>query len=121
MTTQPHSGLSADFDWTANESRKQALIEVVQSGDAVLMVGAGCSCKVRYPSWHGLLTQLENVAVAANSKFEISDEKKSKRPLEYVDEIKNHIRLNKGTLEDYDRELFRIFDEKLPFINRSMT
>lgn len=82
------------------------------------MVGAGCSCKVRYPSWKSLLTQLESLAVASGSNFEKSEEKKAKRPLEYVDEIKSHIKTHRGTLDDYERELFRIFDDKPPFNSR---
>ena len=36
-----------------NEERKRELIELVASGEAVLIVGAGSSVRVRYVTWDG--------------------------------------------------------------------
>ena len=45
-----------------NEERKRELIELVASGEAILIVGAGSSARVRYVTWEGLLDELENLA-----------------------------------------------------------
>ena len=38
-------------EWDKNEERKHELIELVASGEAVLMVGAGSSARVGYVTW----------------------------------------------------------------------
>ena len=45
-----------------NEQRKRKLIELVASGEAVLIVGAGSSKRMGYPDWYGLLAELEKLA-----------------------------------------------------------
>ena len=49
-------------EWNENEERKHELIELVVSGEAVLIVGAGSSARVGYVTWDGLLEELENLA-----------------------------------------------------------
>ena len=45
----------------ANEERKRKLIDLIKSGDAVLMAGAGCSASL-YPSWRSFVDHLDGAA-----------------------------------------------------------
>ena len=42
-----------------NEERKRELIELVASGEAMLIVGAGSSARVGYVTWNRLMDELE--------------------------------------------------------------
>ena len=78
-------------EWDENEERKHELIDLVASGEAVLIVGAGSSARVRYVTWEGLLKELENLADQCGSDFERNEEKRREKPLEYAEDIKSHI------------------------------
>ncbi len=45
-----------------NEERKRELIDLVASGEALLIVGAGSSARVGYVTWDALISALENLA-----------------------------------------------------------
>ena len=74
-----------------NEEQKRELIELVASGEAILIVGAGSSARVRYVTWNGLMQALENLANQCGSGFEINEGKRREKPLEYAEDIKSHI------------------------------
>lgn len=84
-----------------NFERKRELIDLVASGEAVLMVGAGSSARVGYVTWDGLLEKLENLAIECGEGFEIDNLKREKSPLEYTEDIKTHIRDKCGDLDRY--------------------
>ena len=42
-----------------NEERKRELIELVVSGEAILIVGAGSSARVGYVTWEGLTKEIK--------------------------------------------------------------
>jgi hypothetical protein len=52
------------FDAGVNEARTQRLIELISTGEAIALVGAGVSIQAGYDSWSGLLTKLEGAANA---------------------------------------------------------
>ncbi len=71
-----------------NEERKRELIELVASGEAVLIVGAGSSARVGYVTWEGLLRKLEDLA---NECGDGLDQRRKGDALAYAEDIKSHI------------------------------
>ena len=55
-------GIFTPKELDENLKRKHELIELVASGEAVLIVGAGSSARVGYPDWPDLLKKLEELA-----------------------------------------------------------
>ena len=51
-----------DDERASNEERKQELLQLVSSAQALLLVGAGSSARLGYPTWPALLTDLEELA-----------------------------------------------------------
>ena len=92
-----------------NEERKRELIELVASGEAVLIVGAGSSARVGYVTWEGLLKELEDLANECGCDFEKDEEKRVRKPLEYAEDIKSHIRNKTGDLGRYYALLYELF------------
>lgn len=84
-----------------NLERKRELIDLVTSGEAVLVVGAGSSARIGYVTWDGLLEKLENLAIECGEGFEIDNLKREKSPLEYAEDIKTHITDKCGDLDRY--------------------
>ena len=101
-------------EWDKNEERKHELIELVASGEAVLMVGAGSSARVGYVTWDSLLEELENLACQCGCDFEKDKEKRVGKPLEYAEDIKSHIRDKTGDLGRYYASLDQLFKPKSP-------
>ncbi len=94
-----------------NEERKRELIDLVASGEAVLMVGAGSSARVGYVTWNGLLKELENLA---NECGEGLEQGHKSDPLAYVENIKSHIRKEMNGLGRYYALLQNLFSPKEP-------
>src|ERR1700749_3204694 len=63
---------SAD-ELQANAARKGKLIDLIRSGDAILLAGAGCSASL-YPSWPAFVDLLDNEAKAINHEFNADKE-----------------------------------------------
>ena len=73
-----------------NEARKNELIELVASGEALLVVGAGISARVGYCTWSNLLKELEELACDCDDGF-VVDENKRQNQLQYAQYIKEYI------------------------------
>ena len=97
-----------------NAGRKRELIELIVSGEAVLMVGAGSSARVGYETWNGLLEKLEELAIQCGEGFETDNLKRKEKALEYAEEIKSHIRENINDLAIYYNLLYEFFEPKSP-------
>ena len=100
-----------------NNQRKHELIKLVDSGEAVLVVGAGSSMRVKYPDWSCLLQKLEDLA--SECGFTPDNVKRKKTPLEYLEyiqKIKSYID-KKAKLERYHSLLHDIFKPKSPLFN----
>ena len=97
-------------EWDKNEEQKSELIELVASGEAVLIVGAGSSARVGYVTWDGLLEELENLA---NRCGEGLDQSRKGDPLAYAQDIKSHIS-NKTDISRYHNLLYNLFRRKSP-------
>ena len=96
-----------------NEERKRQLIELVASGEAVLIVGAGSSARVDYVTWKGLLEELEALANRCGPGL---DQTRKDDPLKYAEDIKSHIREEMNGLGRYYALLQNLFSPKnLPF------
>ena len=95
-----------------NEERKRELIELVASGEATLMVGAGSSARVGYVTWDGLLEKLEDRASECDDDFEKDEEKRVRKPLEYAEDIKAYIRDKTGDIGRYYALLEELFEPK---------
>lgn len=94
-----------------NEERKRELIELVASGEAVLIVGAGSSARVGYVTWDGLLDRLEDLA---NECGEGLERRRKSDPLAYAEDIKSHISEEMNGLGKYYALLQNLFSPKNP-------
>ena len=101
-----------------NIERKRELIELVASGEAVLIVGAGSSARVGYPDWSDLLKKLEDLASKLGNDFYQNDQKREKDPLEYAEDIKSYIRDKTDGLGRYHDFLYSLFQLKSPSYNK---
>ena len=97
-----------------NEERKRELNDLVASGEAVLIVGAGSSQRVEYPDWPELLKQLEQLAKKCGDGFKQDQGKRENLPLEYTENIKSHICKETGNLDRYYALLQELFGPKNP-------
>ncbi|MYA69075.1 hypothetical protein F4009_21755 [Candidatus Poribacteria bacterium] len=93
-----------------NEERKRELIELVASGEATLIVGAGSSARVGYVTWNGLLEKLEDLANRCGSGL---NQTRKDNPLEYAEDIKSHIEKTADIGKYYDL-LDQLFKPKSP-------
>ena len=88
-----------------NTNRKRDLIELVDSGEAILFVGAGSSVRVGYPDWWSLIEKLEDLACECGGGFKRKkDNYKNGDSLEYLTyagKIKSHICKQNGNLSEY--------------------
>ena len=94
-----------------NEERKRELIELVASGEAMLIVGAGSSARVGYVTWNRLMDELENLANRCGGGL---DRKRKDDWLEYAKDIKSHIINKTGNLDRYHNLLYELFKRKSP-------
>ena len=94
-----------------NEERKRELIELVASGEAMLIVGAGSSARVGYVTWDRLMEELENLA---NRCGEGLDQTRKGDALAYSEDIKSHINNKMGSLRRYQDFLYESFKQKSP-------
>lgn len=97
-----------------NEERKRELNDLVASGEAVLIVGAGSSKRAEYPDWPDLLEQLEQLANSCGDGFKQDEDKRKNYPLEYAEDIKSHICKKTGNLNQYYALLQELFGPKKP-------
>ena len=100
-------------EFKENEARKHELIELVTSGEAVLIVGAGSSARLKYVTWKQLMNQLEHLA-GKTCGFEPGHEKRQEGLLVYAQAIKSHICASFGDLGKYHDFLFELFQPKSP-------
>ena len=94
-----------------NEERKRELIELVASGEAILIVGAGSSARVGYVTWNGLLAELEDLANRCGAGL---DQTREGDALAYAEDIKSHIQNKTGDLGRYYASLRNLFSPKDP-------
>ena len=89
-----------------NEERKRELIDLVASGEAILIVGAGSSARVGYVTWDGLMQKLEDLANRCGTGL---NQRHKNDPLVYAEDIKSHIEKTDdiGKYHDLLYELFR--------------
>lgn len=97
-----------------NLKRKRELIDLVASGEAVLIVGAGSSARVGYVTWDGLMEKLEELAIQCGEGFDTDNLKRKEKPLEYAEDIKSHISDRRGSLRRYHDTLYDLFKQKSP-------
>ena len=95
-----------------NAARKRELIELVASGEAILIVGAGSSVRVGYPDWHCLLKELQDLAGRWGDGFEPDKGKREDDPLTYAEDIKSHICDKTGNLDRYHNLLYELFGRR---------
>ena len=97
-----------------NEERKRELIELVASGEALLIVGAGSSARVGYVTWNGLLEELEGLANECGEDLDQRHRGDSSKYLAYAEDIKSHISNKTGSLNRYHNLLYELFKSKSP-------
>jgi SIR2-like domain len=77
-----------------NEARKHALIELIASGQALSLIGAGSSALIGYDTWQQLLKKLEELACQCGPDFEVDEQKRTSSPLEYAQDLRDYIAKN---------------------------
>lgn len=97
-----------------NTERKRKLIELVASKEAALIVGAGSSARLGYPSWPDLLEEMEKLARECGEGFKRDCKKRKDEPLEYAEDIKLHIIEQEDNLNKYYNLVSRLFSAKIP-------
>ena len=93
-----------------NAERKRELIDLVVSGEAILIVGSGSSARVGYVTWDGLLDELEDLANRCGPGL---DQTRKNDSLDYAEDIKSHIEKT-GSLNRYHGCLYELFKRKSP-------
>lgn len=96
-----------------NSKLRDELFNLVSSGDSILFVGSGLSISVGFPSWDGLLKQLEALACKVGNGFTIDNDLRENDPLAYADKIKKYF-LDNNRIDRYNAELHSIFSRKTP-------
>ena len=94
-----------------NAERKRELINLVVSGEAVLIVGSGSSARVEYETWEELLNALEKLAIQCGGDL---DQSRKNDLLAYAEDIKSHINEKTGSLNRYYGCLYDLFKRKSP-------
>ena len=94
-----------------NEERKRELIDLVASGEATLIVGAGSSARVGYVTWKRLLEELEDLANRCGTGL---DQARKDDKLAYAEDIKSHIQNKTENLSRYYALLENLFSPKEP-------
>lgn len=97
-----------------NTKLRTELFNLISSGDSILFVGAGLSMSVGFPSWDGLLKQLETLASGIGTGFIADNNLRINDPLQYADVIKKHFHDN-SQVARYHNELHKVFDRKQPY------
>lgn len=73
-----------------NDQARAELVELIQSEDAILMAGAGCSGNL-YPTWDQLVGKLETAALSADPDFNAD----KKDFLSFADKVKECIKVDR--------------------------
>ncbi len=102
-----------------NCNRKQELISLISSGEAIAFVGAGLSSPIGYPPWNILLEKLCSEANNFGS-FSLPSGVDTDA-LEYADAIKKHFRKAPNGLEQYESILGREYEPKRTGKNHTST
>ena len=100
-----------------NDERKHELIKFIDSGEAILIVGAGSSRRMGYPGWSCLVERLKDLANECGAGFKLDEEKHEDDPLKYlkyVEDIKSHIRDKTDSLGRYHSLLYNSFKLRHP-------
>jgi hypothetical protein len=99
-----------------NEIRKRAMVDLFVSEETVLVIGAGCSVRLKYPTWPALLSKLAALAAeVANdhgAEFHPDETHVREDPLRYAGWIKAFIQRCDVKLDKYYGFLSGEFGEK---------
>ena len=108
--------LFAPEELAQNERRKRAMMDLFISQEPVLIIGSGCSVRLKYPTWPGLLSKLADLArgVAADhdTTFLPIEPDPPQDLLRYAREIKGFINRCDGRLDKYYSFLSGEFGER---------
>ena len=108
--------LFAPEELAQNERRKRAMMDLFISQEPVLIIGSGCSVRLNYPTWPGLLSKLADLArsVAADhdTMFLPVEPDPPQDLLRYAGEIKGFINGCDGRLDRYYGFLSGEFGER---------
>ena len=102
----PPSAALTEQQLLENEVRVQRLADLLAGGQALALVGAGCSVSAGFPTWKQLLDKLAAVAEGLSGGFlarPVADDL-----LEHAQAIRDSI-VSAGGQERFDTELGRIF------------
>jgi hypothetical protein len=99
-----------------NERRKASMLKLFVSQEPVLIIGSGCSARLKYPTWPGLLANLAGLAQRIGSdhgrEFRPVEPEPPQDLLRYADEIKQFIKVCDGGLDRYYNFLSVEFKER---------
>lgn len=90
-----------------NSARREAVLSLISSGEAIAFVGAGLSSPLGYPSWSALLGKLHAQAQQI-ATFDPPEHIKQ-HVLQYAEVIKEHFKKSEGGIDQYRSILGREF------------
>lgn len=108
MITENLKSIFTPAEKEENESWKKELTDLILSGQSLLVVGAGSSVELGYPTWKELLKELANVARDCGKDFNKKD-LDNVDLLQYADEIKQYIEKKEGGLNKFYNRIYELF------------
>jgi hypothetical protein len=112
----PVEPLFTPADLAQNEKRKSAMVDLFVSQEPVLIIGSGCSVRLKYPTWPRLLSELtdlaRSIATDHDTEFLPVEPDPPQDLLRYASEIKRFINGCDGRLDRYYSFLSGEFGER---------
>lgn len=92
-----------------NEKRKRELTDLILSEQALLVVGAGSSAQLGYPTWGELIDELQTLAEGCGNDFKKDKVEKKENPLKYAELIKSHIEKVEGNSDKFYKKIKELY------------
>ena len=115
MSAEYKQPLFSAEEFAENKSRKAELIKACASQESVLVVGAGMSNRLGYPTWGELLDHLHELVATLGKEHNRPFSKPpdwTTNPLSYADSLRSHVQACTNNLDRYHSFLRRTFDFK---------
>lgn len=115
MSDKLEEPLFSPEELALNQHRKGELIATCAADESVLVVGAGLSQRLGYPTWSQLLVDLRTLAVTLgeqSSKPFVEPPDGAENPLRYADCLRSHVQTCMNNLDRYYSFLFETFRER---------
>jgi hypothetical protein len=86
----PQTAILTAQEAEKNQQRRRSLVELIGTGEAVALVGAGCSHAAGFPLWNGFLDEMERFASRLTPPFAPDPVLRHANMLAYAERIYEH-------------------------------